>query len=235
MNASSAISPASQKTMNLPDKSETMLENLSQLSLRSILPTQTERALFVGRTGSGKTLLSERMLRYFPFVAVLDMKRRLDWEGYEVHERLEPLSRSEHTHLIYKPSWQEQRPPKGEYWSSFIEEFFRWVYERGNTVTYVDEVMRCTHGDDMPEYYHALTTTGRELYLPVWSATQRPKKIPQVLLSETEHFMIFDLQLAQDEERMEEVSEVRLPSRKWHEFVYVKRGDRIARKLLLVP
>jgi len=195
----------------------------------------TERVLFVGRTGSGKTLLAERMLMYFPFVVVLDMKRRLEWEGYEIHQNLESLSRSEHTHLIYKPSWEEQRPPRGEHWSQHVEDFFRWSYERGNNVIYVDEVMRCTHGDDMPEYYHAAITTGRELYVPVWSATQRPKKIPQVLLSETEHFFAFDLQLAQDEERMQEFAEVTLPSRTGHAFVYVKRGMNAARKFILVP
>lgn len=236
LSVSPTLSDATREMTTSPPKSDATLENLSTHSLSELLPSPSERALFVGRTGSGKTTLSEQLLRDVQFAAVLDMKHRLHWQGYERHERLNTLMQSQHSHLIYAPSWEEMRyDTKRERWSKFVEEFFRWVVERNNTTVYIDEVMRCTRGDHMPEYYHAAVTLGRELYVSVWSATQRPTKIPQVLLSETERFYIFDLQLSQDVEKMEDTIGANLPSRKGHEFVYMKNDEQSPRKFVLIP
>lgn len=218
-------------------KSESALVSLSPLSLQNFLPLVSERALFVGRTGSGKTTLVEKMLSYFGSVVVLDVKNRLMWEGYERHTTLASLASSQHTHLIYAPSWEELRyDPRREHWSPFIEEFYRWVYVRGNTVVYTDEVMGVTRGEEMPEFYRAGVTRGRELYVSMWSATQRPMRIPQVLLSEAEHFYVFNLQLGQDMAKVEETVGMILPARRGHEFVYAKIGqDSPPRKYLLIP
>lgn len=209
-------------------------ESLSPLSLEQILPNYNERVLFCGRTRSGKTTLAERMLRHYPFVVVLDTKGKIVWPGYERHEFLQSLMQSEHTHLIYAPAWAEH--PENS-WES-VEKFFRWAYDRGNNIIYVDEVMSVTRGDVMPQLYRAAVVRGGELGVGVWSATQRPTRIPQVLLSETEHFYIFKLQLSQDLIKAADAAEVLvedLPIVREHEFIYIRQGsDNPPQKLLLV-
>ena len=49
---------------------------------------------------------------------------------------------------------------------------------------------------------------GRELGVEVWNGTQRPKDIPQIALSESEHFYTFRLNLPQDRERIEAVTAI---------------------------
>ena len=224
-------------TMPSPMKSETMLASLSQLSLQNLLPLYNERAVLAGRTGSGKTTLAERLLRHYGYVAVLDIKGRLDWQGYDRKTKLAEVMKSEHTHIIYAPEWSEMKfDPKRENWSDYIDTFFRWVYERANTVLYVDEVMSITRGDEMPEFYRASLTRGRELGVAVFSSTQRPMRIPQVILSESEHYYIFSLQLAQDRAKVEQLAGQKFPIVRGHEFAYTKVGtEHPPRKFILIP
>lgn len=212
-----------------PPKSEETLLSLSPLSLENLLPLPNERTVLVGRTGSGKTTLAERFLRYYQYVVTLDIKNRIAWEGYERHQRLESLIRSEHHHLIYAPTFEETEPAligtRRIPWGTYIEAFFEWAYTRGNTLVYVDEVMGITSGDEMPRYYRAINTRGRELGIGLLSATQRPTRIPQVILSEAETFFVFSVQLPQDIVKVEEITGERLPTLRGHEFAYARVGS----------
>jgi energy-coupling factor transporter ATP-binding protein EcfA2 len=204
--------------MNTPPSSVSAPEGglpvLSQLA-----PKSDERALIVGRTGSGKTTLAERLLWHYPYVAAFDVKRRMFWRGFERHATLASLQRSEHSHLIYAPGIEEFDDEEA------IDAFFRWCYERENTMVYVDEAMMLTNGDDMPRWYKAVVTLGREPKVGCISSTQRPKKIPQVLLSEVDCIFQFTLQLEGDRERVEEVAQVILPVRLAdHAFAYARPG-----------
>lgn len=189
-------------------------------SLRQLVPGRHERALIVGHTGSGKTTLAERLLWYHPYVVAFDVKRRLQWQGYERHTALSALQQSEHTHLIYAPGVEEF--DNEDVW----EAFFRWCYEREHTMLYVDEAMMVTNGEVMPRWYKAILTLGRELEVGCISSTQRPKRIPQVLLSEADHYFAFELRLEQDRQRLEEVSGFTFPelAPESHQFAYLKPG-----------
>ena len=189
-------------------------------SLREILPQPNDRAFFAGTTGSGKTTLAERMLRYYPYVVVYDAKGLIRWPGYERHESLVSLSGARQSHLIYAPSWEEFRD------RSSRESFFEWVYRRGHCILYVDEAMLIARREEMPEFYYAAYIRGRELGLGVWSSSQRPMGLEQVILSESEHFYVFHLSLGQDRAKFEGIMEEYLPSLPaGHEFFYIRKGS----------
>lgn len=159
-------------------------------------------------------------------MVVYDAKRTLDWPGYKRFERLRKLVAAnplQHPHVIYRPHVREFGDP-------FVHNaFFKWVFERRNCTVYVDElylIMR--EGGIFPYFYHACVAQGRERRIEVWSATQRPFRIPVVILSESEHFFIFRLQDHDSRKRMEEVSGLdeeviaTLPKR---QFYYVPVGS----------
>lgn len=177
----------------------------SAITLRDLLPGATDRATFVGQTGSGKTTLARTLLAYRPYVVVLDVKGTLNWPGYRIVRTLPKLSAIDpetDTRIIYRPDFSELRSPE------LIDPFFEWVYRRHNTTVYIDETAGVTQGDQYPYHYGACFMRGRELGVEVWSATQRPIRIPQIALSEAEHVYAFRLRMPQDRARVESVASI---------------------------
>lgn len=172
--------------------------------LSAFLPGAHDRATILGQTGSGKTELARQMLVSRPFAVVLDPKRRFEAPGFRTVSDLRSLTKARESRLIFRPSHDALRE-----WDDVggdIERFFEWIFRRGNTTVYVDETYLVTRGDEMPRYYHACLTQGRELGIATWSATQRPMRIPQVVLSEAEHTYAFRLQLPQDRNKVEAIT-----------------------------
>lgn len=186
------------------------------MKLEDIAPGITDRAAFVGQTGSGKTTLAQEVCRLRPWVVALDPKGMLEWNGYEVHERLSALTKAKRPRLIYRPVYEELVDEET------LDAFFEWIYERCNCVLYVDEVYAVAQGDSYPWFFGACLTRGRERGIATYVATQRPSRVPQVMLSESEHAYIFNLKLPQDRERIADITGLedelfKLPE---HEFFY---------------
>lgn len=171
-----------------------------KVNTADLIPRRGERAVFVGQTGSGKTTLARLLLRARRYVVVLDVKGNLNWPGYKVYKSFGALTKAKEERLIYRPAWQELQDPDE------IEAFFCWVYQRRNCTVYIDELFGICNGDVYPPHYGACLTRGRELGIDVWSATQRPKRVPQVALSESENYYAFYLKMPQDRERMRDLT-----------------------------
>lgn len=168
--------------------------------LSDIMPGPTDRAAFVGKTGSGKTTLAEHVCALRPYVVVLDPKGMINWDTYELHHKLETLVQSTEPRLIYRPVYEELQSP------DVMDAFFEWVYRRRNTALYVDEIYAVARGDQYPFHLGACITRGREVGVVVYSATQRPARVPQIILSESEHLYVFRLRLPQDRERIADIT-----------------------------
>lgn len=189
----------------------------------NISPGSTDRATIVGMTGSGKTTLVRALLAVRAYVVVLDMKGLIRWAGYERHETLQSLIQSKHPRLVYAPNYIEMQD-----WDT-IDRFFEWIYRRRNTTLYVDEVYSVCRNNKIPFYYNAVLTRGREKKISVLSAVQRPKMIPITILSESEHFYLFRLQIRDDRKRVQEITgvdEARLEGLEKYQFFYANAsGD----------
>ncbi len=202
----------------------------SSLPLSSLIPARTNRALLVGQTGSGKTTLARWLLASRRYQVVIDGKGTLKWDGYEHAARLERLTKLKSARLIYRPSYDALQDVDEQ------ERLWQWLYERGNTTVYVDETASVTDGDIYPYYYGACLMRGRERGIELWSATQRPLRIPQVCLSESENVYAFRLRLPQDRQRVEQLTGI--PARRIHalpkrHFLYAPQDGDVSPPLTL--
>lgn len=178
---------------------------VAALNFAALMPKDADRAAFVGQTGSGKTTLARYVCTLRPYVVVLDPKGTTEWPGYERHTDLATMTKSKAPRLLYRPPYEDLHP---EFVTDRMDPFFEWVYQRRNTTLYVDEVFAIARGDMYPFHFGANITRGRERGVATYLATQRPSRIPQIMLSESEHVYCFKLKLPQDRDRMEEVTGV---------------------------
>jgi GTPase SAR1 family protein len=189
-----------------------------------LMPGPTDRALFVGMTGCGKTTLAHRLLNNSDGrrVMVFDLKRNLRWQGYSRYKHLKDVvaavKRGE-MFIIYAPDDKEFDRPE------YYDAFFKLCFRIGKCIVYIDEVTLCTSGAFMPRYYKACVQQGRELKISVWTATQRPTGIPKNLRTETENFYLFYLQDDKDRDVVEGLTRIgdELQDLPDHQF-YFKRG-----------
>lgn len=168
-------------------------------SFLKFLPKPDERMLIVGMTGSGKTFLAERILRWRDNVIAYDTKGLLDWEGYETITSFGTLKKSKSKYIRYKPP--DNLIYKNE---EAAEEFFNWVYQRGDTTLYVDEIAQTCYKGFLPYSLHGILSRGRELGVSFVGSTQRPKGIPISLFSESERIACFKLRNYDDGKRIEQ-------------------------------
>lgn len=166
---------------------------------------RNDRALFVGATGSGKTTLAKALMWQQRHVMVLDPKRTfalppetgavtITEESRGSRKTVEEWDGPEP--LIYRPGLDVLNDPDSVDW------WFWHVFARGNTLAYIDEAAMVTSGATLPRGYAACIQLGRERGVGTWHATQRPSRVPIVLLSESEHVFAFRLRHPDDAERI---------------------------------
>lgn len=197
---------------------------------KQIKPTQippNEHVFIGGRTGTGKTWTARKYLTGYTHVAVLDTKGEFAWpevgfhrlvtkgkngtpdiiryrndnpEGITLVTHLADMAKVKTDKIIYRPAWEELN-------LAFYNSFYEWIYRRRNTVVFTDEAMSVSPNPSViPEYYKACLTRGRELGIGVWSASQRPSGIAQIIISESNHILAFDLNMPQDRKKLAEIS-----------------------------
>lgn len=138
----------------------------------------------------------------------------------------------ENPRIIYRPSADELQSGEAQ------ERFFRWVFARGYTTLYIDEVYAVTESGAINPGLHACITRGRESYVETWCAMQRPAWIPMVVLSESEQAYIFKLRMRDDRLKMEQThgvdeEDISTLSKVKHEFFYVSEDRGIFGPLIL--
>ncbi|MEK5046155.1 ATP-binding protein [Bacillus sp. FSL L8-0637] len=170
-----------------------------------------EHVFIAGKTGSGKSFLAEVYLAGFEYVVMLDTKgqsleRRKKGEGlwrglregkdFVLIERLAELNEVETKKIIYCPIPEEQN-------EEYYDLLMKWVYDRQNTVLWIDELMQvCPSPFKYPFHLKSLYTRGRFVDSVVWACTQRPATIPSDVISNSTHYFVFDLNKAADRKRM---------------------------------
>jgi hypothetical protein len=198
----------------------------------ALLPGPQDRAAFVGQTGSGKTTLARLVCEQRDYCVAHDAKGFLDWPGWRMYRTLRQMSTDPECppHVIYRPGY-------GELMDADIQNaFFEWVYRRERTTVYIDELSSITRGDVYPYYFGACITRGREKGVSVFSATQRPTRIPQIVFSESEHVYAFRLKMPRDRERIAEmcgIDDRTLAALRGHEFLYAPQADDVTGPFVL--
>lgn len=163
----------------------------------------SDRVFVAGQTGSGKTYLVSKMAAQFPNVIVFDDKGTFPAisQRCERVTSLRALMRKREGHYIFTPSVDS-----GELFDDeLVNKFFEWCYKRGNTIVIVDESYAITKGQELCYWLKACITRGREKNVGVWALSQRPKMIPNFLMSEAQHVFVFRLTLGTDYKKLEEI------------------------------
>ena len=197
-----------------------------------------------GMTGTGKSFLCEQYLSRYEYVVKLDTKDETDerymyglspWDGLEegkdftVVRNFEELDEVETKKIIYVPPYDEQN-------EDTFNKFFRWIFERGNTILWIDELLSIGTVHSFPKELGRLMTQGRSKNVGVWACTQRPSGIPSIVLANCNYFFVFNLTLPQDRKKLVETTGMLkmydLP--KGYNFWFYKMGDADCVKAILV-
>lgn len=166
------------------------------------LPTDSERIVIAGRTGSGKTTealfhLSQRSME-FPWI-IVNFKTAPD----------DPIARMPVTAIrelgdgppaepgvyLVNCTWTDATP------NGPLDRYLLDVLAQGHTGVLIDE------GRRMGQQSRGLRTIlaeGRSAYVPLIFLTQRPAHVDTFAFSEAEYFQFFQLQHPDDHDRIEQ-------------------------------
>ena len=215
---------------------------MSVESAKHIPPNR--HVLITGMTGTGKSFLAERYLTGYDYVVKLDTKGETDerlraglsaWEGLEIGKdfsivrHIDLLDDCDTDKIIYVPSYDKQN-------EETFNLFFRWIFERENTIVWVDELMSLGTAMRYPKELGRIYQQGRSKNVAVWACSQRPSGIPLIVGANSSYFFVFDMALPQDRKRMVEVTGMpelmEMPN--GYNFWFYKMGDHKAVKAVLV-
>lgn len=152
-------------------------------------PGPTERALIIGRTGSGKTVLASYILSLQDIEArpwiIFNAKRDPLFEELAERKAIRgelgvnsKPPKSPGLYVVhYLPAGQDKQ----------IEALLWRIWEKGNIGIWVDEMYSFPQGDA----FAAILTQGRTKRLPVIALAQRPTHISRFAVSETSYFACF--------------------------------------------
>lgn len=167
---------------------------------------RSDRVLFTGATGSGKSTIARFLVEYLPYFVIVDPKH--EWKEGPltaiITSKAETLLDWPDTfQVIYRPSIADQEAGLPDFWNV--------VWHIGNVGVLLDELVTITPPTQAPLGMRRAYQMGRSRGIGVWGITQRPARVPMIVLSEANHYFSGRLALKADRERMAEVMQTPAP------------------------
>lgn len=206
-----------------------------------------DRCFFAGKTGSGKTFLAERLLEQFPYIVVLDNKGLFGTDettdyfylaerGFTLCNDLSEIEElaTQSNRIVYRPAPELEADTK--IFMDTMNDFLWWIYNRKNCILYVDEVTAISDSRNILPGHNAIMKRGRQRGIGCWNASQQPVNVHNTLLSESEHFFIFETTLQSHRDKLAGFmgEEVRNIIPKEHKYFYYSTRD-MERPVLMLP
>lgn len=165
-----------------------------------IMPAVSTRSVVVGTTGSGKTMLMQKLAEQAyerQPVVILDPKSRWEIPPYGEVWYGPKESPPESAYIVYRPRFGANIPAE-------CDEIARMVYEQGDTYVGIDEVVPILGSDTVngPRGIKFLYCLGRGLGITVVAGIQRPAGAPIYFFSECEHAYVFKMRNKDDRKRV---------------------------------
>jgi energy-coupling factor transporter ATP-binding protein EcfA2 len=167
-----------------------MITKLSQLA-----PRNGERAVLLGQTGCGKTWFARAMLGAYVGrrqVVILDSKHDPSLSRLKGARYCATLGDVQRAKFPRCPIvvWRPQGIDANDY--DQFDAFYQWLYARGNTIAYIDEVAQTVQGPtSFGVGFNDVVCRGRVKGLVVLYGTQRPVLLPRIIFSESSRFYVF--------------------------------------------
>lgn len=164
-----------------------------------------QRLLFIGKTGSGKSVVSRYLLKIARKrgwrIVIIDPKK--DWMKYlgKVYKYAEKksLGTVDSPWLVseFNPRYAVQIFQPLE-WTEQCRVFFQAIIDCKNTIVYVDEITQLANATNVPRELKLIWTQGRSLNIGAWCGTQMPKGIPLIVKTQAEVWFLFRLNSKDD-------------------------------------
>jgi hypothetical protein len=150
-----------------------------------------EHAIVTGQTRMGKTFLTKRIARFYPYVIIHDPKGRIVVSDYQVRvksvdEMLDVEEDDPDTQFIlYTP------PKKLLFDDAEREKFCAHIFDRGNTTAIFDEIVSVGNANDFPPSMQYLYAQGAESGICLVGLTQEPIRVPSFVYTQAAHHICF--------------------------------------------
>lgn len=135
----------------------------------------------LGRTGSGKTKLMEKLLADQPRVIIVDDKHRVNFPGY--HLTSDPAAALLEPKTIFRP--EGKIPPQ------FWEDVLTTLHKAGGGILYIDELSEQCTPNSMPEGLKTILRMGRELGVGLWFSAQSATEIFNTAIRQADVLILF--------------------------------------------
>jgi len=196
-----------------------------------------DRVSIVGKTGSGKSFFVKRLLKdmereaqklnfYYPIIILDNKGSPKTFQGFGKRiKKLKDLKKSLAAAvpvIVYSPQESERT-------MNYYAGFFEYLYKLNEPMlVYVDEFTLLGKGENIPEYVEKFYKQGRERLQALWAATQNPVYLSHDVLSQADHYFVFDLLNKSDRERMSAMAGDALKKRpkEIHGFWYFGTSER---------
>lgn len=199
-----------------------------------VIPSN-KQVLICGATETGKSFLTETYLTGYQYVVKFDTKHETDeryaqglspWRGlvegedFTVCRRFSELDDVETDKIIYCPDFEDLN-------DETYNQFFKWIFLRGNTILWIDELMSIGTPQSYPMELKRLVTQGRSKGVGIWSCTQRPSGIPGIIPANATYFFTFRVNLINDRKKLVDTTGQvdLLKAPEGYDFWYYKMGD----------
>lgn len=188
-----------------------------------------EHACVIGDTGTGKTFLMTRLVRYFPYIVVFKTKdddrggwknERRKWPGFTYVRKADALNNLRLAHIYLSPVYEEQAREGAR--------MLNLVWRQGGWCVAVDEHWYAEK-IGLKFGIERLLTQGRSQDITMLMGMQRPVQVSRFALSQATHAFVFRIENRDAKIVAESLSDSILPyleRLKKYECVYFNRATR---------
>jgi len=188
----------------------------------------SDRVFLAGMTGSGKTYAAQLALDKVEYWVTLDNKGRFYFPGAGLVRDFDKLYRATKTHkrIVYRPPVELTEGSKEFY--ETMDAFLWWIYQRENTIIYIDEATAICDSHNILPGHNALMKRGRELNIGCWNSSQEPVNCHNSIISQADHLICFFQNLEGHRKKVAGIMGDKVldfnPRKDTHQFWYINQS-----------